>query len=117
MACATEHFRLSGVYWGVTALHLLGKESLLDKEQIISWVLSCQRDDGGFGGSERHASHMLYTYSAIQVLAVYDALDQLNASAVATCEYFCHTTTLNLPPNAIPGQISSNWVPRALVVE
>ena len=86
---ATEHFRMSGVYWGLTAMHLLGKLELMDKETILDWVLSCQKDDGGFGGSERHDSHLLYTLSAVQILLLYDALDRVNAEQVLRCGHPC----------------------------
>ena len=58
---ATEHFRMSGVYWGLTALHLLGRADALDGPAIIDWVLACQCPCGGWGGSERHDPHLLYT--------------------------------------------------------
>jgi geranylgeranyl transferase type-2 subunit beta len=32
---ATEHFRLSGVYWGLTAMHLLGREGDMDNSDDI----------------------------------------------------------------------------------
>ena len=83
---ATEHFRMSGVYWGLTALHLLGRLDLLDREAVVAWVLACQRECGGFGGSERHDPHLLYTLSALQILALYDELHRVDADAVARCE-------------------------------
>ena len=83
---ATEHFRLSGVYWGLCALHLLGRADQLDAEELVAWVLSCQRPGGGFGGSERHDPHLLYTLSALQVLALCGALHSVDADAVAACE-------------------------------
>ena len=83
---ATEHFRLSGVYWGLSALHLLGQAELLDQDEIVAWVLSCQKEGGGFGGSPRHDAHLLHTLSALQVLAIYDKLHLLDASQVAACE-------------------------------
>ena len=83
---ATEHFRLSGVYWGLAALWLLGRTELLDQQEIVTWVLSCQKPSGGFGGSPRHDAHLLHTLSAVQVLAMYDQLDLLDASQVAACE-------------------------------
>ena len=39
---ATEHFRLSGVYWGITGLALLGRLHDLDEDALVSWVRSCQ---------------------------------------------------------------------------
>jgi geranylgeranyl transferase type-2 subunit beta len=82
---ATEHFRISGVYWGLTAMHLLGRLDRMDKVAILDWVMRCQKEDGGFGGSERHDSHMLYTLSAVQILALYDRLDLLDVEKVVKC--------------------------------
>jgi geranylgeranyl transferase type-2 subunit beta len=81
----TEHFRMSGVYWGLTAMHLLGRLGDMDGARILDWVLACAKPDGGFGGSERHDSHLLYTLSAVQVLALYDALDRVDAEHVIAC--------------------------------
>ena len=77
---------MSGVYWGLTGMHLLGRLHMMDEPAILEWVLSCQREDGGFGGSERHDSHLLYTQSALLILALYDALHRLDAERVLACE-------------------------------
>jgi geranylgeranyl transferase type-2 subunit beta len=74
----TEHLRLNGVYWGLTALHLLGHPEALPRNEIINFVLSCQNKDGGFGAAPGHDSHMLYTVSAVQILATVDAMDELD---------------------------------------
>ena len=34
----TEHFRLSGIYWGMTALYLVHKLDIVDGEAIVQWV-------------------------------------------------------------------------------
>lgn len=80
---------MSGVYWGLTALHLLGRADALDGGDLVAWVLACQRPGGGFGGSERHDAHLLYTLSALQILALQGALDRVDADAVAACEWQC----------------------------
>lgn len=77
---------MSGVYWGLTALHLMGRLDAMDGEEVVDWVLSCQHEDGGFGGSERHDPHLLYTLSALQILALYDQLHRVDADKVAKCE-------------------------------
>lgn len=77
---------MSGVYWGLTGMHLLGRLHMMDEQAILEWVLSCQREDGGFGGSERHDSHLLYTQSAVLILALYGALHRLDAERVLACE-------------------------------
>lgn len=77
---------MSGVYWGATALYLLGQGNRLQKDEIVEWVMSCQKPDGGFGGSPTHDGHLLYTLSALQLLALYDSLDQVDAELVASCK-------------------------------
>ncbi|KAJ5392106.1 hypothetical protein N7509_007596 [Penicillium cosmopolitanum] len=73
----TEHLRLNGIYWGLTALHLLGHPDALPRQETIDFVLSCQRDNGGFGAAPGHDAHMLYTVSAVQILVTIDAVDEL----------------------------------------
>lgn len=69
--------RLNGVYWGLTALHLLGHPDALPRDETIDFVLSCQKDNGGFGAAPGHDAHMLYTVSAVQILVTIDAVDEL----------------------------------------
>ncbi|KAF3762560.1 geranylgeranyltransferase beta subunit [Cryphonectria parasitica EP155] len=73
----TEHLRLNGVYWGLVALHLLGHPDALPRDETIDFVLSCQHDSGGFGAAPGHDAHMLYTVSAVQILAMVDGFDEL----------------------------------------
>eukprot|EP00168_Porphyra_purpurea_P018670 TRINITY_DN707_c0_g1_i1.p3 TRINITY_DN707_c0_g1~~TRINITY_DN707_c0_g1_i1.p3 ORF type:complete len:121 (-),score=20.91 TRINITY_DN707_c0_g1_i1:271-633(-) len=42
-----DHRRLSGVYWAVSALDLLGASDRLDKETILGYVMSCYREQEG----------------------------------------------------------------------
>ena len=83
----TEHLRMSGVYWSLTALSLLKTpeevDALMgltspkgDRSSIVDWVLQCHdKRSGGFGGNTGHDGHMLYTLSALQILALADRLD------------------------------------------
>lgn len=73
----TEHLRLNGLYWGLTALHLLGHPDALPRAETIDFVLSCQHESGGFGAAPGHDAHMLSTVSAVQILAMVDAFDEL----------------------------------------
>ncbi|KAL9095590.1 MAG: hypothetical protein Q9165_002022 [Trypethelium subeluteriae] len=72
----TEHLRVSGIYWGLTALHLLGHPDALPRNDLLKYIISCFCDDGGFGAAPGHDSHMLYTLSAVQVLVTLDALEE-----------------------------------------
>jgi len=73
----TEHLRLNGLYWGLGALHLLRHPDALPRDETIDFVLSCQHESGGFGAAPGHDAHMLYTVSAVQILALVDAFDEL----------------------------------------
>jgi geranylgeranyl transferase type-2 subunit beta len=49
--------------------------------------MSCYHpEDGGFGASPRNDSHLLSTLSALQILALLDALGSADTDAVAACE-------------------------------
>ena len=73
----TEHLRLNGLYWGLNTLHLLGRPNALPRAETIDFVLSCQHESGGFGAAPGHDAHMLSTVSAVQILAMIDAFDEL----------------------------------------
>ncbi|XP_057749487.1 geranylgeranyl transferase type-2 subunit beta 1-like [Arachis stenosperma] len=77
-----EHLRMNGAYWGLTALDLMGKLDVVDVNEVVSWVMSCQHDSGGFGGNVGHDPHILYTLSAVQVLALFDKMDLIDADKV-----------------------------------
>lgn len=66
--CMTEFLRMSGIYWGVTALDLMGEVAKIDKESIIEFIKKCQNPlSGGVSPCEGHDPHILYTLSAVQV--------------------------------------------------
>lgn len=52
----------------------------LKPQEILAWVRSCRNADGGFGGGTGHDSHMLYTLSAVQLLALCGALGDFDAA-------------------------------------
>ena len=79
----SEYFHMSGVYWVLTALKLIGREDMLDKNEMVEIVLSCQHANGGFGGNAQNDPHLLYTLSAIQVLAIYESLDRIDPDRIA----------------------------------
>jgi geranylgeranyl transferase type-2 subunit beta len=94
----TEHLRLNGLYWGLTACHLLGKPDALPREGVLEFVFSCLHldggpNDGGFGAAPGHDAHMLYTVSGVQILALVDGFDDLENKVpggrvrIGKCEY------------------------------
>ena len=107
----SEHLRVSGVYWSIAALALLRDESEVDnlmgltkpiqttankttsterrndRSAIVDWVFKCyDARVGGFGGSRAHDAHLLYTLSALQILAMANSLhdERLDKDAIAS---------------------------------
>ncbi|XP_015491219.1 geranylgeranyl transferase type-2 subunit beta [Parus major] len=64
--CMSEYLRMSGVYWGLTAMDFMGQLHRINKEEILSFIKSCQYECGGISGSIGHDPHLLYTLSAVQ---------------------------------------------------
>lgn len=74
----SAHLRMNGLYWGLTALYLLGAPDALNHDEIAEFVLSCyDPESGGFGAHPGFDAHILHTLSAVQVLFMVDKLDRL----------------------------------------
>lgn len=59
------------MYWGLTALSLMGQEESVPQEDVVAFVQDCfDETTGGFSPAKDHDPHMLYTLSAIQILAM-----------------------------------------------
>ncbi|CAI8048861.1 Geranylgeranyl transferase type-2 subunit beta [Geodia barretti] len=82
--CITEFLRVSGVYWGLTAMDLMGQLHRMNKAEVVEFVKSCQDPSGGFAPTEHHDPHLLYTLSAVQVLVLYDCVEVVDVEAVVT---------------------------------
>ncbi|TXT13441.1 hypothetical protein VHUM_00808 [Vanrija humicola] len=79
----TSHLRLNGVYWGFTALSVLGRPDALNRDDMVDYVMACWDDEAGaFGAHVGHDAHMHATLSAIQILIMQDALDRCNVDRV-----------------------------------
>lgn len=77
-----DFLKMSGIYWSMTALDLMNKLHVINQEKIISFVVSCQRDDGGLSPAVGHDSHLLSTLSGLQILALYNRLDAIDADRI-----------------------------------
>uniref|UniRef100_A0A672L7W8 Geranylgeranyl transferase type II subunit beta n=1 Tax=Sinocyclocheilus grahami TaxID=75366 RepID=A0A672L7W8_SINGR len=64
----SEYLRMSGIYWGLTVMDLMGQLSRMNRQEIIEFTKSCQHDCGGISASIGHDPHLLYTLSAVQVM-------------------------------------------------
>uniref|UniRef100_A0A8B9EG54 protein geranylgeranyltransferase type II n=1 Tax=Anser cygnoides TaxID=8845 RepID=A0A8B9EG54_ANSCY len=78
----SEYLRMSGVYWGLTAMDLMGQLHRMNKEEILHFIKSCQHECGGISASIGHDPHLLYTLSAVQILILYDSLHVVDVNKI-----------------------------------
>eukprot|EP00518_Triparma_eleuthera_P001113 CAMPEP_0182453034 /NCGR_PEP_ID=MMETSP1319-20130603/269_1 /TAXON_ID=172717 /ORGANISM="Bolidomonas pacifica, Strain RCC208" /LENGTH=351 /DNA_ID=CAMNT_0024650921 /DNA_START=55 /DNA_END=1113 /DNA_ORIENTATION=+ len=92
----TSHLRMSGVYWAVAGLSLMKKKEEVDDmmrmSSIVEWVFQCYdttstSSAGGFSGNVGHDPHLLYTLSAVQLLAMAGRLDDPRFRPEKTVEF------------------------------
>ncbi|XP_060088021.1 geranylgeranyl transferase type-2 subunit beta isoform X2 [Heteronotia binoei] len=80
--CMSEYLRMSGVYWGLTVMDLMGQLHRMNKEEILAFIKSCQHECGGISASIGHDPHLLYTLSAVQILTLYDNLHVVDINKI-----------------------------------
>ena len=69
----SEHLRMNGLYWGVTALITMNELSALAQQDVIDYIMLCWDDKtGAFGSFPKHDVHIFSTFSALKVLKIYD---------------------------------------------
>ncbi|EMD31161.1 hypothetical protein CERSUDRAFT_119968 [Gelatoporia subvermispora B] len=79
----TSHLRMNAIYWGLTAVSVMGHKDSLPRDQMVDYVMSCWDETaGGFGASPGHDAHILSTLSAIQILTMQDATDRLDVPRI-----------------------------------
>ncbi|CAH6722402.1 geranylgeranyl transferase type-2 subunit beta [[Candida] jaroonii] len=95
----SEHLRMNGLYWGIMTLVTLKSLDSLPRQSIIDFVLSCvDKRSGGFGAYPQHDGHILSTLSAVQILSILGALDELDKESVIK-----FTKNLQLPNGSFQG--------------
>ncbi|KAE8672717.1 xyloglucan endotransglucosylase/hydrolase protein 9-like [Hibiscus syriacus] len=133
-----DHLRMNGAYWGLTTLDLLGKLDSVNADEVISWIMKCQHESGGFSGNIGHDPHILYTLSAVQVLSLFNKLDVLGIDKFSVvgalaimgslhhvdkdllgwwlCERQVKSGGLNGRPEKLPDVCYSWWVLSSLIM-
>jgi len=97
--CVTEYLRMSGMYWGLTSLDLMGKLDSVPKDDVILFIQDCfDEGAGGFSPAKNHDPHLLYTLSAVQILVMYDQLKVIDAAKVVS-----YVTSLQQPDGSFWG--------------
>lgn len=67
----TEYLRMSGMYWGLTAMALMENLGQMDRQQVVTFLRQCVEESGGISASVGHDPHLLYTLSAVQVNIIF----------------------------------------------
>ncbi|OIT05186.1 geranylgeranyl transferase type-2 subunit beta 1 [Nicotiana attenuata] len=84
-----EHLRLNGAYWGLTTLDIMGKLAAVEQDEVISWVMQCQHESGGFGGNIGHDPHVPCTF-------LFDlCITSMNSAAMLAFTHFPILTSQN----------------------
>jgi len=88
-AVVMQHLRMSGVYWAMTAEHLMDRDLVgrelgeVARAELVAWVCGCHdAASGGYSGNTGHDPHLLYTLSAVQILAMQDMLHLVDRAGV-----------------------------------
>lgn len=78
---------MSGIYWSLTALELLGArvDDFMPEDELVAWVLDCRNADGSFSPCPGHDGNLLSTLSAVQILAILGRLRDVAADEIAGC--------------------------------
>ncbi|KAK6461236.1 type II proteins geranylgeranyltransferase beta subunit [Scheffersomyces coipomensis] len=98
----TEHLRLNGLYWGITALVTMDTLDSLPKEEVMDFVIKCwDSKSGGFGAFPKHDGHLLSTLSALQILRIYD--DELNILGNRRAQLISFIKNLQLKDGSFQG--------------
>lgn len=88
-----------------------------DRGAVIEFVRSCARPDGGFAGNPDRGSQLLYTLSAVQILAILGALDEValpdGAESPNDPAPAAESATAEVPCAAESGTASSRFLSRA----
>ena len=59
----SEYLRMSGIYWSLTALHLLNAADRLPQKEMLDFVDECLDENGGFSPAPGHYPSITYTLS------------------------------------------------------
>ncbi|CAJ0590175.1 unnamed protein product [Cylicocyclus nassatus] len=78
-------------FWGLHSLNILGAPPPhLQKNEILSFLKTCQHPNGGFGGGPGQHAHLAPTYAAVMALASLQSEEALKAINLDNLSRFLH---------------------------
>lgn len=67
----TEQDRITTLYWAMNSLRMLGDPYFQElKPMALRYVLSCLKEDGGFGPNPEYKSNLISTFNALQLFFI-----------------------------------------------
>lgn len=77
----TDYLRISGMYWGLTALELMHVDTY--NKKVVDFIVKCQDPEtGGISGCIHHDPHILHTLSAVQILTIMGEINAIDVEGV-----------------------------------
>lgn len=114
-----DHLKMNALYWGLGTLFLTNHQDEFQRDEVVKFVISCIDEiNGGFGAAPGHDAHMLSTLSAIQVLKMYNALEELSPKQKESVIEF--VKSMQLPDGSFQGdkfgEVDTRFVYNAIQV-
>lgn len=67
----TEQDRITTLYWAMNSLRILRDPHFEElKPTVLKYVLSCLKEDGGFGPNPKYKSNLISTFNALQLFFI-----------------------------------------------
>ncbi|KZC07223.1 Geranylgeranyl transferase type-2 subunit beta, partial [Dufourea novaeangliae] len=91
MYCIMEHLRMSGMYWGLTALDIMGKLEQTNRDEILEFIAQCQTESGGIAAKRQQSDgsftgdiwgevDIRFSFCAVATLALMNQLDAIDVN-------------------------------------
>uniref|UniRef100_A0A671P5B1 Geranylgeranyl transferase type-2 subunit beta n=1 Tax=Sinocyclocheilus anshuiensis TaxID=1608454 RepID=A0A671P5B1_9TELE len=81
----SEYLRMSGIYWGLTVMDLMGQLSRMNRrnlqnleDKVVDYVKGLQQEDGSFAGDKWGEIDTRFSFCAVATLALLGKLDAIN---------------------------------------
>ena len=77
---------MSGIYWGLTIMDLIRQLHCMNREEILTFIKSCQHECGGISASIGHDLQLLYLLVLFKYLLFAAAAAKLLQSCPTLCD-------------------------------
>jgi geranylgeranyl transferase type-2 subunit beta len=97
----TDYLKMSALYWALMALYISGGVHLAKKSELLQFIQQCyDPTSGGYRGNVNHHVHLLYTLSAVQILAIFEQTNDIKQD-----ELINYVASLQRPNGSFVGDV------------